>query len=98
MIGRPSAASESAFAGPVQGRGGGPPRSSASSGSGRRPLQRVSGRAWRPQELGCWEEERYQVIAKGNVISLVPDKPVSTMRGFVRGIKTTGFREKKDRF
>jgi AbrB family looped-hinge helix DNA binding protein len=40
----------------------------------------------------------YQVIAKGDVISLVPDKPISAMRGFVRGIKTTGFREKKDRF
>ena len=40
----------------------------------------------------------YQVIAKGGVISLVPEKPISAMRGFVRGIKTTGFREKKDRF
>lgn len=40
----------------------------------------------------------FQVIAKGDVISLVPDKPISAMRGFVRGIKTTGFREKKDRF
>ena len=39
----------------------------------------------------------FQVIAKGDVISLVPDKPISAMRGFVRGIKTTGFREKKDR-
>jgi AbrB family looped-hinge helix DNA binding protein len=39
----------------------------------------------------------YQVIAKGDVISLVPEKPLSAMRGFVRGIKTTGFREKKDR-
>ena len=40
----------------------------------------------------------FQVIAKGDVISLVPDKPISAMRGFVRGIRTTGFREKKDRF
>jgi AbrB family looped-hinge helix DNA binding protein len=40
----------------------------------------------------------FQVITKGGVISLVPDKPISAMRGFVRGIKTTGFREKKDRF
>lgn len=40
----------------------------------------------------------FQVIAKGDVISLVPDKPISAMRGFVRGLKTTGFREKKDRF
>lgn len=39
----------------------------------------------------------FQVIAKGDVISLVPDKPISAMRGFVRGIRTTGFREKKDR-
>jgi AbrB family looped-hinge helix DNA binding protein len=40
----------------------------------------------------------FQVITKGDVISLVPDKPISAMRGFVRGIRTTGFREKKDRF
>jgi AbrB family looped-hinge helix DNA binding protein len=39
----------------------------------------------------------YQVITKGDVISLVPERPISAMRGFVRGIKTTGFREKKDR-
>ena len=40
----------------------------------------------------------FQVIAKGEVISLVPDRPITAMRGFVRGIKTSGFREKKDRF
>jgi len=39
----------------------------------------------------------FQVISKGEVISLVPDRPISAMRGFVRGIKTSGFREKKDR-
>ncbi|MEO8383325.1 MAG: AbrB/MazE/SpoVT family DNA-binding domain-containing protein [Acidobacteriota bacterium] len=41
--------------------------------------------------------QEFQVIAKGGVITLVPEKPLSAMRGFVRGIKTTGFREKKDR-
>ena len=41
--------------------------------------------------------QEYQVIAKGGQITLVPDKPIKSMRGFVRGIKTTGFREKKDR-
>ncbi|MHB0969244.1 MAG: AbrB/MazE/SpoVT family DNA-binding domain-containing protein [Thermoanaerobaculia bacterium] len=40
----------------------------------------------------------FQVIAKGDVIALVPDRPISALRGFVRGIKTSGFREKKDRF
>ena len=41
--------------------------------------------------------QEFQVIAKGGVIALVPERPLSAMRGFVRGIKTTGFREKKDR-
>ena len=41
--------------------------------------------------------QEFQVIVKGRSITLVPDRPISAMRGFVRGIKTTGFREKKDR-
>ena len=41
--------------------------------------------------------QEYQVVAKGGLITLVPDRPISAMRGFVRGIRTTGFREKKDR-
>ncbi|HEX7707176.1 MAG TPA: AbrB/MazE/SpoVT family DNA-binding domain-containing protein [Thermoanaerobaculia bacterium] len=41
--------------------------------------------------------QEFQVIAKGGVITLVPERPLSSMRGFVRGIKTSGFREKKDR-
>jgi len=42
--------------------------------------------------------QEFQVIAKGDVIALVPDKPISAMRGFVRGIPTIGFREKKGRY
>ena len=42
--------------------------------------------------------QEFQVVAKGGVISLVPDKPIAAMRGFLRGIRTSGFREKKDRF
>jgi len=41
--------------------------------------------------------QEFQVIAKGGVITLVPDKPIAAMRGFLRGMRTTGFREKKDR-
>jgi len=42
--------------------------------------------------------QEFQVIAKGGgQITLVPDKPLAAMRGFVRGMKTTGFRDKKDR-
>jgi AbrB family looped-hinge helix DNA binding protein len=42
--------------------------------------------------------QEFQVIAKGGVVTLVPDKPIASMRGFVRGMKTDGFREKKDRY
>ncbi|MGH9456960.1 MAG: AbrB/MazE/SpoVT family DNA-binding domain-containing protein [Thermoanaerobaculia bacterium] len=41
--------------------------------------------------------QEFQVIAKGGIISFVPERPLASMRGFVRGMKTTGFREKKDR-
>lgn len=38
-----------------------------------------------------------QVIAKGGVITLVPDRPITELRGFLRGMKIAGFREKSDR-
>ena len=41
--------------------------------------------------------QEFIVVTKGGVITLVPDRPVSEMRGFLRGIRTNGFREKKDR-
>ncbi len=48
--------------------------------------------------MGLRPGQEMQVISKGGLIILVPDRPISAMRGFVRGIRTTGFREKKDRF
>jgi AbrB family looped-hinge helix DNA binding protein len=41
--------------------------------------------------------QELHVISKGDVISLVPDRPLSAFRGILRGMPTTGFREKKDR-
>jgi AbrB family looped-hinge helix DNA binding protein len=38
-----------------------------------------------------------QVIAKNGVITLIPDRPLSTLRGFAKGMKTEGFRDKQDR-
>jgi AbrB family looped-hinge helix DNA binding protein len=38
-----------------------------------------------------------QVLAKGGVITLVPDRPLFELRGFLKGMKTEGFREKSDR-
>ena len=42
--------------------------------------------------------QEFQVITKGGSVTLVPDRPISSMGGFVRGMRTTGFREKKDRY
>jgi hypothetical protein len=38
-----------------------------------------------------------QVVAKGGVISLVPERPLSELRGLLRGASTEGVREKRDR-
>ena len=49
-------------------------------------------------EVGIRPGQELQVVSKGGTITLIPDKPIAAMRGFVRGIRTKGFREKKDRF
>ena len=41
--------------------------------------------------------QKLLVIVKGGVITLVPDRPLSQLRGFARGIRTDNLREKKDR-
>ena len=41
--------------------------------------------------------QELQVVAKGGMITLVPERPLSSLRGFAKGIRTDGLREKKDR-
>lgn len=41
--------------------------------------------------------QELQVISKGGVITLVPERPLSSLRGFAKGIRTDNLREKKDR-
>lgn len=50
------------------------------------------------KEVGIRPGQELQVVAKGGTITLIPDRSIASMRGFVRGIRTKGFREKKDRF
>ena len=40
---------------------------------------------------------RISVLEKGGVIFLVPERPLRTYRGLVRGASIKGLREKKDR-
>jgi AbrB family looped-hinge helix DNA binding protein len=42
--------------------------------------------------------QKVQVFAKNGHIILVPVRPLSELRGFVKGIPTEGFRDKRDRF
>ena len=41
--------------------------------------------------------QELQVVAKNGVITLVPERPLSSLRGFAKGIRTDQLREKKDR-
>ncbi len=38
-----------------------------------------------------------QVVARNGVITLVPDRPLAELRGFVKGIDGAGLRDKEDR-
>ena len=49
------------------------------------------------QEVPLVAGQVLQVIAKNGVISLIPERPLAALRGFAKGRKTEGFRDKKDR-
>lgn len=49
------------------------------------------------REIGLKSGQVLQVIAKGGVITMVPDQPIAAMKGFLKGMRTTRLREKKDR-
>jgi bifunctional DNA-binding transcriptional regulator/antitoxin component of YhaV-PrlF toxin-antitoxin module len=42
--------------------------------------------------------QRVEVFVKNGVITLVPDQPLSALRGFLKGIDIGGVREEEDRF
>ncbi len=49
------------------------------------------------EEVHLQSGQVVQVLVKNGVITLVPDRPLSSLRGFLKGMKTTGFRDKEDR-
>lgn len=49
------------------------------------------------ESMGLKVGQELQVVPKGGVITLVPERPLSALRGFTKGIRTNGLREKKDR-
>jgi AbrB family looped-hinge helix DNA binding protein len=49
------------------------------------------------KQLGLKAGQKLKVVVKGRVISLVPEVPLSEMRGFLKGMDTTGIREDEER-
>jgi AbrB family looped-hinge helix DNA binding protein len=42
-------------------------------------------------------QQRLQVVEKGGVITLVPEVPLKSLKGALKGMSRTDIREKKDR-
>ena len=49
------------------------------------------------RDIGLQSGQVVQIISKGGVITMVPDQPVARMRGYLKGMRTSALREKKDR-
>lgn len=41
--------------------------------------------------------QKLLVVVKEGTITLVPDRPLSSLRGFLRGLRAANIREKRDR-
>ena len=49
------------------------------------------------KQVGLRTGQAVQVIAKNGVITLVPDRGLSELRGFLRGMDIKNVRDKRDR-
>ena len=49
------------------------------------------------REVGLKCGQVVQIIAKGGVITLLPDQPLKSLRGYLKGMSTNDVREKKNR-
>lgn len=49
------------------------------------------------RELGLRSGHKITCIAKDGIIHLIPDKPLSELRGFLKNISKKDLRDKKDR-
>ena len=49
------------------------------------------------EKLRLTPKQRLQVLEKGGVITLVPEVPLKSLRGLLKGMSKSDLREKKDR-
>lgn len=50
------------------------------------------------EKLRLSPRQRLQVVEKGGVITLVPEVPLKSLKGALKGMSKTGIREKRDCF
>ena len=48
-------------------------------------------------KLHLTPQQRLQIVEKGGVITLVPEVPLKSLKGLLKGMSKTDLREKKDR-
>jgi bifunctional DNA-binding transcriptional regulator/antitoxin component of YhaV-PrlF toxin-antitoxin module len=49
------------------------------------------------REISLVAGQKVQIFARNGVITVVPDQPLSALRGFLKGMNVEGLREKEDR-
>ncbi len=49
------------------------------------------------REVGLKSGQVVEVIAKNGIITLVPDRSLASVRGYLKGMEACSVREKKDR-
>ncbi len=49
------------------------------------------------EKLHLRSGQKMTVVTKGGVVYLIPEKPVESFRGFLKGMDTRNIREDKDR-
>jgi len=50
------------------------------------------------REISLSTGQTVHIFAKNGVITMIPDQPLSSLRGFLKGMDVEGVREKEDRF
>lgn len=49
------------------------------------------------KNLNLKQGQRMSVIVKGGLVYLIPERPVETFRGFLKGMESENMREEEDR-
>jgi len=49
------------------------------------------------EKLRLKSGQKVTVVAKGGVVYLIPEKPIESFKGFLKGMNTKGLREDTDR-